>query len=167
MLRRLDLRGSVQDVRSVLPRPAMAGEGPLDEVRAILADVRQRGDIALLEMTSRFDGADLEAIRVDPAEVAAASDRVQPGVLEALEVAAEAVRRHHLGQVRPERRTDEDGLVIRSLSRPVERAGCYAPGGRAAYPSTVLMTAVPARVGPGWTRSSSAFLPELMAESPM
>ena len=118
----------------------------MDEVRAILADVRQRGDIALLEMTSRFDGADLESIRVDPAEVAAASDRVQPGVLEALEVAAEAVRRHHLGQVRPERRTDEDGLVIRSLSRPVERAGCYAPGGRAAYPSTVLMTAVPARV---------------------
>tara|TARA_Y100001949_G_scaffold23828_1_gene17157 strand:- start:487 stop:1788 length:1302 start_codon:yes stop_codon:yes gene_type:complete len=146
MLRRLDLRGSVQDVRSVLPRPAVAGEGPLEEVRAILADVRQRGDIALLEMTSRFDGADLETIRVDPAEVATAPDRVQPGVLEALEVAAEAVRRHHVGQVRSERRTEEDGLVIRSLSRPVERAGCYAPGGRAAYPSTVLMTAVPARV---------------------
>jgi histidinol dehydrogenase len=118
----------------------------LEEVRAILADVRQRGDIALLEMTSRFDGADLETIRVDPAEVATAPDRVQPGVLEALEVAAEAVRRHHVGQVRSERRTEEDGLVIRSLSRPVERAGCYAPGGRAAYPSTVLMTAVPARV---------------------
>ena len=146
MLRRLDLRGSVQDVRSVLPRPMVAGEGPLEEVRAILADVRQRGDIALLEMTSRFDGADLETIRVDPAEVATAPDRVQPGVLEALEVAAEAVRRHHVGQVRSERRTEEDGLVIRSLSRPVERAGCYAPGGRAAYPSTVLMTAVPARV---------------------
>jgi histidinol dehydrogenase len=146
MLRRLDLRGSVQDVRSVLPRPMVAGEGPLEEVRAILADVRQRGDIALLEMTSRFDGADLETIRVDPAEVAAAPDSVQPGVLEALEVAAEAVRRHHVGQVRSERRTEEDGLVIRSLSRPVERAGCYAPGGRAAYPSTVLMTAVPARV---------------------
>jgi len=146
MLRRLDLRGSVQDVRSVLPRPMVAGEGPLEEVRAILADVRQRGDIALLEMTSRFDGADLETIRVDPAEVAAAPDSVQPGVLEALEVAAEAVRRHHVGQVRSERRTEADGLVIRSLSRPVERAGCYAPGGRAAYPSTVLMTAVPARV---------------------
>ena len=146
MLRRLDLRGSVQDVRSVLPRPAVAGEGPLEEVRAILADVRQRGDVALLELTSRFDGADLAAIRVDPAEVTAAPDRVQPGVLEALEVAAEAVRRHHVGQVRSERRTEEDGLVIRSLSRPVERAGCYAPGGGAAYPSTVLMTAVPARV---------------------
>ena len=63
-----------------------------------------------------------------------------------MEVAAEAVRRHHVGQVRSERRTEEDGLVVRSLSRPVERAGCYAPGGRAAYPSTVLMTAIPARV---------------------
>ena len=146
MLRRLDLRGPLQDVRSVLPRPVAAGEGPLEEVRAIVADVRERGDVALRDMTARFDGAELEAIRVDPTEVAAAPDRVQPEVLAALEVAAEAVRRHHVGQVRPERRTEEDGLVIRSLSRPVERVGCYAPGGRAAYPSTVLMTAVPAQV---------------------
>ena len=127
MLRRLDLRGSVQDVQSVLPRPAIAGEGPLDEVRAILADVRQRGDIALLEMTSRFDGADLEAIRVNPAEVAAAPDRIQPGVLKALEVAAEAVRRHHVGQAEPpvpldggrpalERPADGDGRTFAQMT---------------------------------------------------
>ena len=65
MLRRLDLRGPLQDVRSVLPRPVAAGEGPLEEVRAIVADVRQRGDVALRDMTARFDGAELEAIRVD------------------------------------------------------------------------------------------------------
>ena len=146
MLRRLDLRGPLQDVRSVLPRPVAAGEGPLEEVRAIVADVRQRGDVALRDMTARFDGAELEAIRVDPTEVAAAPDRVQPEVLAALEVAAKAVRRHHVDQVRPEHRSEEDGLVIRSLFRPVERVGCYVPGGRAAYPSTVLMTAVPAQV---------------------
>jgi len=146
MLRRLDLRGPLQDVRSVLPRPVAAGEGPLEEVRAIVADVRERGDVALRDMTARFDGAELEAIRVDPTEVAAAPDRVQPEVLAALEVAAKAVRRHHVDQVRPEHRSEEDGLVIRSLFRPVERVGCYVPGGRAAYPSTVLMTAVPAQV---------------------
>jgi len=146
MLRRLDLRGPLQDVRSVLPRPVAAGEGPLEEVRAIVADVRQRGDAALRDMTNRFDGVELEAIRVDPTEVAAAPERIQPEVLAALEVAAKAVRRHHVDQVRPEYRTEEDGLVIRSLSRPVERVGCYSPGGRAAYPSTVLMTAVPAQV---------------------
>ena len=146
MLRRLDLRGPLQDVRSVLPRPVAAGEGPLEEVRAIVADVRERGDVALRDMTARFDGVELEAIRVDSTEVAAAPDRVQPEVLAALEVAAKAVRRHHVDQVRPEHRSEEDGLVIRSLFRPVERVGCYVPGGRAAYPSTVLMTAVPAQV---------------------
>ena len=146
MLRRLDLRGPLQDVRSLLPRPVAAGEGRLEEVRAIVADVRQRGDAALRDMTNRFDGVELEAILVDPTEVAAAPERIQPEVLAALEVAAKAVRRHHVDQVRPEHRTEEDGLVIRSLFRPVERVGCYAPGGRAAYPSTVLMTAVPAQV---------------------
>ena len=54
MLRRLDLRGPLQDVRSVLPRPVAAGEGPLEEVRAIVADVRQRGDVALRDMTARM-----------------------------------------------------------------------------------------------------------------
>ena len=97
-------------------------------------------------MTNRFDGVELEAILVDPTEVAAAPERIQPEVLAALEVAAKAVRRHHVDQVRPEHRSEEDGLVIRSLFRPVERVGCYVPGGRAAYPSTVLMTAVPAQV---------------------
>ena len=96
-------------------------------------------------MTSRFDDAEPPTIQVDPVEVAAALDRIDPVVRTALEVAAEAIRRHHVGQVRSEHRTEDAGLVVRSVSRPVERAGCYVPGGRAAYPSTVLMTAVPAR----------------------
>jgi len=96
-------------------------------------------------LTSRFDDAEPPTIQVDPVEVAAALDRIDPVVRTALEVAAEAIRRHHVGQVRSEHRTEDAGLVVRSVSRPVERAGCYVPGGRAAYPSTVLMTAVPAR----------------------
>jgi len=145
MLRRLDLRGPLGDLRAVLSRPA-AGDAPLKAVRSIIADVRERGDAALRELTARFDGVDLETVVVDPAEVASAPARIDPAVLGALEVAAAAIRRHHEGQLRAERRTDDDGLCVRSLSRPVERAGCYAPGGRAAYPSTVLMTVVPARV---------------------
>ena len=154
MLRRLDLRGKrwvpVGDLRSVLPRPATGVEGSLDEpltaVRSILADVRARGDEALRELTERFDGAAPTSVRVDRNEMEAAFERVGSEVREALVVAAEAIRRHHEGQVRPLHSTEDEGLVVRSVSRPVDRAGCYAPGGRAAYPSTVLMTAVPARV---------------------
>ena len=146
MLRRLDLRGPLEDLRAVLPRPTTGGDAPLNAVRSIISDVRERGDAALRELTARFDGVDLETVVVDPAEVASAPARIDPAVLGALEVAAAAIRRHHEGQLRAERRTDDDGLCVRSLSRPVERAGCYAPGGRAAYPSTVLMTVVPARV---------------------
>ena len=111
-----------------------------------MADVRERGDAALRDLTARYDGVDLESVVVDPEDVASAPTRIDPVVLEALEVAATAIRRHHEGQRRAEHRTEEDGLCVRSISRPVQRAGCYAPGGRAAYPSTVLMTAVPARV---------------------
>ncbi len=118
----------------------------MEVVRGIVDDVRTRGDEALRDLTARFDGAEPPSIRVDPAEVAAARGRIDPAVRTALEVAAEAIRRHHEGQVRLEHRSEDDGLVVRSLSRPVERAGCYVPGGRAAYPSTVLMTAIPARV---------------------
>ncbi|MDP6910649.1 MAG: histidinol dehydrogenase [Acidimicrobiales bacterium] len=153
MLRRLDLRGDLPSspavLRAALPRPDLGGPGSedavLNAVRAILNDVQTRGDEAVRELTSRFDDAEPPTIQVDPVEVAAALDRIDPVVRTALEVAAEAIRRHHVGQVRSEHRTEDAGLVVRSVSRPVERAGCYVPGGRAAYPSTVLMTAVPAR----------------------
>jgi len=153
VLRRLDLRGDLPSspavLRAALPRPDLGGPGSedavLNAVRAILNDVQARGDEAVRELTSRFDDAEPPTIQVDPVEVAAALDRIDPVVRTALEVAAEAIRRHHVGQVRSEHRTEDAGLVVRSVSRPVERAGCYVPGGRAAYPSTVLMTAVPAR----------------------
>jgi len=153
VLRRLDLRGDLPStpavLRAALPRPDLGGPGSedavLSAVRAILDDVQARGDEAVRELTSRFDDAEPPTIQVDPVEVAAALDRIDPVVRTALEVAAEAIRRHHVGQVRSEHRTEDAGLVVRSVSRPVERAGCYVPGGRAAYPSTVLMTAVPAR----------------------
>ncbi|MBT6092046.1 MAG: histidinol dehydrogenase, partial [Acidimicrobiaceae bacterium] len=68
MLRRLDLRGPLGDLAVVLPRPSTADDGPLDAVRTIVADVRDRGDMALRELTARYDGVDLESVVVDPAE---------------------------------------------------------------------------------------------------
>ena len=99
-----------------------------------MADVRARGDEAVRELTERFDGAAPTSVRVDRAEMEAALERVDPAVRTALLVAAESIRRHHEGQMRPLRHTEDDGLVVRSVSRPVGRAGGSggAPGVTAA-----------------------------------
>ena len=145
MLNRLDLRG-VPDPRGRLPRPVVAGDEPVAAVREILADVRARGDEALLELTARLDGVHLERVRVPAADLRSALASTPTDVRDALELARHRIDAHHRTQLRPEVRHDTDGVHIRSYHRPVDRAGCYVPGGRAAYPSTVLMTAVPALV---------------------
>jgi len=115
-------------------------------VQEICARVAAEGDAALREYGSRFDGwapADGEGFEVATAELAAAARRLSPGDRAALEFAAQRIRAFHEQQV-AEPAGGLPGLKL--LTRPVRRAGLYAPGGRAAYPSTVLMTAIPARV---------------------
>ena len=112
----------------------------------ILEDVRRRGDVALRDLTARFDGVDLATCRVDRAEIDRALDSVESSLRTALETAAAAIEAYHRQQVPADVVVDTDGLSVRGMHRPVDRAGCYVPGGRALYPSTVLMTAVPARV---------------------
>lgn len=140
MLTRLDLRGHVD---ADLPRPSAGGDEPLDAVKAIIADVRVRGDDAVRELTARFDGCD-QSVATMP--TAGALDRVPAGLRDALAVAGANIRAYHEAQLTEEVTHERDGIVVRELVRPVDRAGCYAPGGRALYPSTVLMTAIPARV---------------------
>jgi len=130
----------------VLPRPLLDEAGPLAAVRAIIDDVRVRGDEAILELGERFDGARPGSLVVDADEMQAALSEIDVPLRTALEVAAESIRLHHEAQVRPGHGWERDGLSVRSMPVPVDRAGCYAPGGRASYPSTVLMTAIPARV---------------------
>ncbi|MDP6493731.1 MAG: histidinol dehydrogenase [Acidimicrobiales bacterium] len=146
MLRRTDLRGYEGDLVDVLPRPLLDEAGPLAAVRAIIDDVRVRGDEAILELGERFDGARPGSLVVDADEMQAALSEIDVPLRTALEVAAESIRLHHEAQVRPGHGWERDGLSVRSMPVPVDRAGCYAPGGRASYPSTVLMTAIPARV---------------------
>ena len=147
MLNRLDLRGVAPDaIASRLPRPEVAGIGPVAAVREILADVRSRGDAALRDLTERFDGVRPGDLRVPADEIAAALDRISPDVRAALEMAAERVRAFHETQRRTDHEMRRDGILVEALVRPVDRAGVYVPGGRAAYPSTVLMSAIPARV---------------------
>jgi histidinol dehydrogenase len=146
LLNRLDLRGRGAEVAGLLPRPQIVGDEPVGAVRDIIAKVRAEGDAALVELTERFDGVRLEDLRVPAAELAAAVDRIAPELRAALEAAAEAIEVFHAAQLRPPHLVERPGIAIKAYQRPVDRAGLYVPGGRAAYPSTVLMTAVPARV---------------------
>jgi histidinol dehydrogenase len=155
MLRRLDLRSdpdrfaTTATLLDALPRPSHGGPGSpeaLAAVRAILADVLERGDAAVREATQRFDGVDVPVSRV-PTHVIAEALAATPAPLRAaLEAAAEAIASFHRTQRHADTTHRRGGLEVRSIEVPVERAGCYVPGGRAAYPSTVLMTAVPAKV---------------------
>ncbi|WP_420638240.1 histidinol dehydrogenase [Candidatus Poriferisocius sp.] len=144
MLDRVDLRGEA-DPLGRLPRPEPVPAASVAAVRAIVDAVRAEGDAAVARYTRQFDGAVPPTWRVAAADVTAARARIDPELREALEAAAESIdgfHRHRKPTTHVHRR---DGLVIRSWDQPVDRAGCYVPGGRAAYPSTVLMTALPAR----------------------
>ncbi len=145
VLNRLDLRG-VGDLASRLPRPTVDGDEPAAAVRQILDDVAARGDDALRELTARFDGVELEELRVPAEELVAALEAQPPEVRAALELARDRIAAHHREQLQEAVEHAADGVSIRSYRRPVDRVGCYVPGGRAAYPSTLLMTAVPALV---------------------
>jgi histidinol dehydrogenase len=117
-----------------------------EQVAALIADVRARGDAALLEMAERFDGVRLDAIEVPAASWDAALAGLDAPVRAALERAARNIRAFHAAQVPADVTVDvEPGVRVTRVSVPVERAGVYAPGGRAAYPSSVLMGVVPAR----------------------
>jgi histidinol dehydrogenase len=146
MLSWLDLRGFEGDLATALPRPPAGGAEPAEVVRQILADVRERGDDAVRELTRRFDQVDIDDLRVRPAELDAALGRIPADLRAALEVAADAIDAYHRTQVHPMVEHERNGVSVRSIELPVDRAGCYVPGGLAVYPSTVLMTAVPAKV---------------------
>ncbi|HEX3567958.1 MAG TPA: histidinol dehydrogenase [Acidimicrobiales bacterium] len=145
-LRRIDLRGITGDLRSALPRPHDEQERSSEAVAEIIADVKARGDAALRGLTERFDHVVLDDIRVPAAEILAAQERVSPELRAALQVAHDRILAYHAHEAPPVDDFESGGITVSHLTRPVARAGCYAPGGRARYPSTVLMCAVPARV---------------------
>jgi histidinol dehydrogenase len=146
MLSRLDLRGSDVDLVTALARPAGDDAGPIATVREIVADVRVRGDDALRDLTERFDGGRSDELLVPEKEILAALDDAPAPFRAALDYAREEITAYHEAQRGDEVRVERQGALLRELAVPVDRAGLYVPGGRAAYPSTVLMTAIPARV---------------------
>ncbi|MDR7305691.1 histidinol dehydrogenase [Rhodoferax saidenbachensis] len=122
-------------------------------VADILADVQQRGDAAVLEYTARFDGLtvpNMQALELTQAELMAAFDSIPAAQRTALESAAKRVRSYHEAQKKACGESwsyrDEDGTLLGQKVTPLDRVGIYVPGGKAAYPSSVLMNAIPAHV---------------------
>ena len=116
-------------------------------VADIIRNVRENGDKALFDYSKRFDGADLTALEVTREEIAEAAGAVDPKLIGIMKKAAENIRRFHSRQVRNSfLLNDSDGIVVGQKIIPVDRAGLYVPGGTAAYPSTVLMDSIPAKI---------------------
>jgi histidinol dehydrogenase len=113
-------------------------------VRAIIEQVRAGGDKILKELTAKYDGARLDRIEVAAEEIQKARNTINPGLLDALEMAAGQITSYHSEQFTAIK-SAVDAMGSRQLLRPLDRVGVYAPGGKAFYPSTVLMTAIPAR----------------------
>ena len=119
----------------------------MQSAQAIVDDVRERGDVALREYCKKFDGVDVDDFRVDPKLMDEAIQAVDPAFIEALKKAAAQIREFHEREVEQSWFTSRaDGTILGVKVTPVSAAGVYVPGGRAQYPSTVLMDVIPAKV---------------------
>ncbi len=150
MLRTIDLRGSrpsPSELLGLVPRAATDVTAALDGARGLIDDVRARGEAALLDQAERFDGVRPVAVRVPAVELAEALDALAPEIRSAIERTIVRVRAASEAQVPDPRRTVlGDGAVVEQRWQPVSRVGLYVPGGKAVYPSSVVMNVVPAQV---------------------
>ena len=115
-------------------------------VSQIIADVRKGKDQAVIEYCRRFDRVDLRSLEVTKEEIAEAKTQVTPEFLEILQKAAANIRAYHEKQVCTGFEMEKDGIVLGQKVTPIENVGIYVPGGTAAYPSTVLMDSIPAKI---------------------
>jgi histidinol dehydrogenase len=145
--------GFAAEFERVLHWSAETDDAIEERVASILADVQQRGDVAVLEYTQRFDGlaaASVASLEIGHAELQAALAAITPAQRSALAFAADRVRDYHQRQLEACGRSwtyrDADGTLLGQKVTPLDRVGIYVPGGKAAYPSSVLMNALPAKV---------------------
>ncbi|MBS1040576.1 histidinol dehydrogenase [Gluconobacter cerinus] len=138
-----------QDLASLLADRSSDERSVAEPVRAILADVRQRGDEALCDYTARFDRLTLpaEKLRISAEEIATQADLVPSDLMDALKTAARRIEAFHAAQMPKDLDfTDDEGIRLGMRWTALDAVGLYVPGGKAAYPSSVLMNALPARV---------------------
>jgi histidinol dehydrogenase len=150
MISRIDLTGAGRasvDPRDVLPRAELSVEAAVEQVRPLCEDVRRRGAAAVRELTSRFDGVDLESARVPPQAMMNAVAALDPLLRQAIEEAIARTRRVHQAQSRQDVTVQVvPGGRVTETWVPVRRVGLYVPGGLVAYPSSVVMNVVPAQI---------------------
>lgn len=141
-----------EEVQKLLNRSALSLENAVGTVKPILNDVRENGDYALSTYTKKFDEFELnlDNIRISSKEIDSAYSKVNKELISALKHAKRNIEKFHteqLNQIKKEWKTEvERGVSISEKTSPMDSVGCYVPGGRAPYPSTVLMTVIPARI---------------------
>ena len=146
-MRRIDLQPLEPFTSDFIDRTGAFNPGALEAATAIIEQVRRDGDAALRALTEKFDGVAIENFRVPGEAIDAAMAEVDPDTLEALKHAAAQIRDFHERQKQQSWFfAREDGAIVGSKVTPLESVGIYVPGGRALYPSTVLMNALPAQV---------------------
>lgn len=146
---KLDEKSMENILADMLKRDPNNYDSYTETVQAIVEDVKERGDEALFEYTRRFDGAELDAdnVRVTEAEIREAMEQVEPRLLAVMKTSMENIRRYHEKQRRNSWfDAQPDGTILGQKVTALESVGVYVPGGKAAYPSSVLMNIVPAEV---------------------
>lgn len=140
---RSEIEGFIKRLQERLLEPP---EEIAKSVKSILDDIKNNGDKALLEYTKKFDRIELNTPFLPHKKIKEAANKVERPVLKALELAAKRIRRFHERQKERSWSYREQGILLGQIIKPLERVGVYVPGGRAAYPSTVLMNVIPAQV---------------------
>jgi histidinol dehydrogenase len=139
-----------REISEFLERLRVRGSGdnrPVElTVRRILDDIKRRGDGAVLEYTRRYDYPGARKLRLTPAEIARLAKKTDPKIVNALEISARRIRKFHEMQTERSWSFKEQGTILGQSIRALRRVGVYVPGGKAAYPSTVLMNVIPAQV---------------------
>jgi histidinol dehydrogenase len=138
-----DIADFIERLRS---RDSESGRSVEEDVKEILADVKKNGDRAVLKYTRRFDDRKAVKLSLSPAEVRKSADKADGNIVKALEVAARRIRKFHEEQREHSWSFAEGDVVLGQMIRPLARVGVYVPGGKAAYPSTVLMNVIPCQV---------------------
>jgi len=137
----------IRDFLSVLRDRASGGSSEIEQrVRAILDDVKKHGDRAVRKYTKTFDSLKTEQLTILPKEIARHAAKAERNVVKALQLSAKRIRAFHERQQEKSWASFEDGAFLGQVIRPLERVGIYIPGGKASYPSTVLMNVIPAQV---------------------
>ena len=150
MIRRLDLRGkdlTKAEVNLQIPRAKLDVVAAMSAIEPILEQVRTGSESDLIALGAKFDGIEPESIRVPKTELTKALSNLDPKIRESLEIAAQRIRKVHQDQVRETKISEvEPGATVTEKWIPVDRVGLYVPGGRAVYPSSVLMNVIPAQI---------------------